>query len=79
MLMLLDFIHIMLIRSKKKQRLNPPALFRRLGDEVAQMGDVATAGKELVRDILLMFSQQCTEVYVWFMLNKQFRAIITAH
>jgi len=41
------------------------------------MGDVATA--ELARDILLMFTQKCSEVYVWFMLNKQFRAIITAH
>lgn len=70
--MLLDYIHINATKEIKKQRLNAPAL---LGDEVAQMGDVATAA----RDILLMFTQQCTEVYVWFMLNKQFRAIITAH
>jgi len=62
-------------KKKKKQRLNAPGLFGRFGDEVEQMGDVATAG----RDILLMFTQKCTEVYVWFMLNKQFRAIITAH
>ncbi len=76
--MLLDFIHIMLLK-KFKSKIKPPCPVWEARDEMAQIGDVATAGKELVRDILLMFTQQCTEVYVWFMLNKQIKTIITAH